>query len=37
MPPSPVRVLTVYDDNRADLAGKVARMVASNGGNEGKD
>ncbi len=28
-----VRVLTIYDDNRTDLAGKVARMVASNGGD----
>ncbi len=26
-----VRVLTIYDDNRTDMAGKVARMVASNG------
>jgi integrase/recombinase XerC len=28
-----VRILTVYDDNRQDLGGEVARMVASNGGN----
>ena len=28
-----VRILTVYDDNRTDLGGEVARMVASNGGN----
>ena len=28
-----VRVLTIYDDNRTDLGGKVARMVASNGEN----
>ena len=28
-----VRILTIYDDNRTDLGGEVARKVASNGGN----
>jgi integrase/recombinase XerC len=26
-----VRTLTTYDDNRTDMAGEVAKMVAANG------
>ncbi|MDP6087273.1 MAG: tyrosine-type recombinase/integrase [Nitrospinota bacterium] len=29
-----VRILTIYDDNRQDLGGEVARKVASNGSHE---
>ena len=28
-----LQTLVVYDDNRVDLAGEIARMVAENGGN----